>query len=302
MPQPHFKEKMEEDEKIEAHQHLAAPFVYEVIRRQGEEELRRPAASLWWSGVAAGLAISTSVFCKGLLHMYLPDEAWRPIVTNFGYCVGFLIVILGSFQLFTEQTITAILPMLAQRTRRSIYRTARLWTIVLAANIVGTFFAAMLGMYVTFPKEQLAAFLEVSRHFADMTPQEIIARGILAGFFLGALVWALPSARGSEFWIIIVITYFIGLGDFSHVVAGSTEVFLLMLAGEVRPFNTITAFVIPAMIGNVIGGTALFSLIAYGQVRHEIEDQPQTTDHDARNIAQPASRKNRLDHQRWQGR
>ncbi len=272
-----LKEKVKEspdlDKTIEERQHLAAPVVYEVIRRQGEEELQRPAASLWWSGVAAGLALSTSVFCKGILHMHLPDEAWRPLITNFGYCVGFLIVILGSLQLFTEQTVTAILPVLAKRTRRSVYRTARLWSIVFAANMVGTLFASVLATHVAFANtEQLAASLEVSRHFADNTPAGIIASGILAGFFLGALVWMLPAARGSEFLVIILITYFIGLGDFSHVVAGSTEVFLLALAGEIPPLNTISAFIISALIGNIIGGTALFSLIAYGQVRQEIED------------------------------
>jgi len=80
----------------------------------------------------------------------------------------------------------------------------------------------------------------------------------------------LPSARGSEFWVIVFITYFIGVGEFAHIIAGSTEVFLLMLAGEIRPLATITAFIIPAMIGNIIGGTFLFSLIAYAQVRQEM--------------------------------
>jgi formate/nitrite transporter FocA (FNT family) len=261
----------EEEEAVKEHKNLAAPLVYEIIRRSGEDELDRPAASLWWSGVAAGLSISTCVFCKGYLHVHLPDEPWRPLVSNFGYCVGFVIVVLGSFQLFTEQTITAILPLLTQRTMNSLYRTARLWLIVLAANLAGTLFAAFLASYFDISgHDQYAAFLEISRGFIEKAPLQVISQGILAGFFVGALVWMLPNARGSEFWVVAMIAYIIGLGDFSHVVAGSTEVFLLMFSGEIAPLHTLTHFILPALLGNIIGGTGLFSLITYGQVRKEM--------------------------------
>lgn len=136
---------------------------------------------------------------------------------------------------------------------------------------MGSLFAALLATKVAFANDaHLVAALEVSRRFAENTPWRIVAHGILAGFFIGTLVWMLPSARGSEFWVIVFITYFIGVGEFAHIIAGSTEVFLLMLAGEIRPLATITAFIIPAMIGNIIGGTFLFSLIAYAQVRQEM--------------------------------
>lgn len=261
------------EEKIEERQHLTAPVVYEVIRRQGEEELERPASSLWWSGIAAGLALSLSVLCKALLHMYLPDEPWRPLISNFGYCVGFVIVILGSLQLFTEQTVTAILPVLAERTWRNVLRTARLWGIVLAANMAGAVFAAAVALFAVLRgTEEIAALLEVSRQFATMSPLEVAARGTVAGFLIGALVWMLPSSRGSEFWVIVMVTYFIGVGHFSHIVAGAVEVFLLMWAGELSPLVTVSRFIVPALIGNIIGGTVLFSLIAYGQVRQEMED------------------------------
>lgn len=260
-----------DEEAVEEHRSLTAPVVYEIIRRAGEDELRRPASSLWWSGVAAGLAISACIFCKGFIHVYLPHAQWRPLVSNFGYCVGFLIVILGNFQLFTEHTITAILPLLAKKTARNLFRTARLWLIVLCANLTGTMLAAAIASLVNVSgPEQYAAFLEVSRSIVDKEPLRLISNGILAGFFVGALVWMLPSSVGSEFWVIVVIAYVIGLGDFSHVVVGSTEAFLLMLAGELSPVATLTRFIAPALLGNIIGGTVLFSLIAYGQVRQEM--------------------------------
>src|SRR5690349_19671681 len=92
------------------------PVIYEVARRQGEEELRRHAFSLWWSGVSGGLSISFSLLAMAILEKHLPDAEWRPLVVGLGYTFGFLIVILGRQQLFTESTITAVLPVLKNPT------------------------------------------------------------------------------------------------------------------------------------------------------------------------------------------
>ncbi len=100
--------KMERD--IEERQRPSSPVIYEVIRQDGDEELARPLNSLWWSGIAAGLGISMSVVAEGLLHRALPDREWRPLVENLGYTLGFLIVVLGRLQLFTSNTLTAVLP------------------------------------------------------------------------------------------------------------------------------------------------------------------------------------------------
>src|SRR5919107_5035336 len=106
------------------------PVIYEVIRRQGMEELARPAFSLWWSGVAGGLSISFSLLAMAVLEMHLPEAGWRVLVTSMGYTIGFLIVILGRQQLFTESTITAVLPALKDTTLDNLWGVARLWAIV----------------------------------------------------------------------------------------------------------------------------------------------------------------------------
>jgi len=233
--------------------------------------LERPSASLWWSGVAAGIAISTSFYCEAFIHSHLPDTTWRPLIENFGYCVGFVIVIIGGFQLFTELTVTAVLPALAKPTISNFLRTGRLWAIVFAANMAGTFFAAVLALVIgQVDPNQLEAALSVSRHFAENGPLAIFPLGMPAGFFIAALVWILPTAQGNEFWLIILLTYMIALGDLTHVVAGSTEVFLLILVGEESIYGGAFGIILPALTGNIIGGTVLFSLIAYAQVREEM--------------------------------
>lgn len=262
---------MTEDEEVEEHKHLRSPVVYEIVAREAEVELSRPSWSLWWSGVAAGIALSASLLAEGLLHYYLPDAHWRPALESFGYCVGFLIVILGRLQLFTEQTVTAVLPLLRQFNLRNLTRTARLWGIVLAANLTGTFVTAVITAFAgTVHPEHLPALLEVSREFAAFTPTEAIVFGIPAGFFIAALVWMMPSAEGAEFWAIIIVTYLIALGGFAHVIVGSAEVFMLVVTGELGLLDGLFGLVLPSLAGNILGGTGLFAILAYIQVQEEL--------------------------------
>lgn len=260
-----------EREEVDDLRRARAPVQYEVIRQEGEAELNRPPASLWWSGIAGGLAISASVFCQGFIHSHLPNTDWRPLVENFGYCIGFLIVIIGGYQLFTEQTVKAILPLLSDQSRENFIRTARLWGIVLLANLAGTFAAAIFATFSGAVRpEQLSAFLEISRPLAALGFFEAVLRGVPAGFLIAALAWMMPNAEGSKFWVIIAITYAIVLGEFVHVVAGSAEIFLLLIGGEISVAKAFPGLFLPILVGNVLGGTALFSLIAYAQVKEEM--------------------------------
>ncbi len=274
-PEEQRTEDEREQEDVQESSRLQAKTVYAVIQREGEEELERPVASLWWSGVAAGIAISTSVVAQGVLHAELPDTGWRPALESFGYCFGFVIVILGRLQLFTENTITPVLPLMADYSHRTLGLTARLWSLVFIANLVGTFVAAAFADFAGLATpEQLTAFQEISRHaIMDKTAREVLTHGIPAGFYVAALVWMLPSSKGFEIWVIIIMTYLIALGGFTHVIAGSMEAFLLLIDGQIGIGKTIAGFILPALIGNVIGGTALFSLLAYAQVREEIDEE-----------------------------
>ena len=112
----------QEIEDVEEMSSPRTPVIYEVVRRLGDEEMRRPVTSLWWSGLAAGLSISFSLLGQAIIESRLPDAAWRPLVSGFGYSVGFLMVVLGRQQLFTESTITVVLPVFADLSWSSVWR------------------------------------------------------------------------------------------------------------------------------------------------------------------------------------
>lgn len=247
------------------------PVIYEVVRRLGDEEMERPATSLWWSGVAAGLSISFSLLAQAILQSHLPDAPWRPLVTGFGYCVGFLMVVLGRQQLFTESTITVVLPVLKDIHIANVWRMLRLWAIVLVANLAGTLFAAVFCRYTPVLSPALMdSMLAISRDLKLLGWWEMGFRGVASGFLIAAMVWMIPSAESAKFAVITVMTYLIAIGGFTHIVAGSMEANLLVLSGDWEWWRMLWQFFVPVLIGNVIGGTALFALISYAQVMEEI--------------------------------
>jgi formate/nitrite transporter FocA (FNT family) len=238
---------------------------------EGREDLHRPSISLWWSGLAAGISISFSMLAMAILSLYLPDAQWTPLVASAGYSVGFLIVVLSRQQLFTENTITVVLPLLANFSKRNFYLTGRMWAIVFTANLTGTLIAALFCTFSpAFGADMRAEMLEVSRHATDHPWNDLLFKGIVAGFLIAAMVWLIPSSKGAEFYVILMITYLIAVGGFAHIIAGSAEAFMLVLAGEMGVGHMAWNFLTPVLLGNVFGGTALFALISYAQVMREM--------------------------------
>jgi formate/nitrite transporter FocA (FNT family) len=188
-----------------------------------------------------------------------------------GYSVGFLIVILGRQQLFTESTITVVLPVLKNVTRDNLRRMARLWAIVLVANLAGTLFAALFcSLTPVVPDKLFEGMMSISRVLLDYGWWDMLFRGITSGFLMAALVWMIPTAEALKFHVITLMTWLIAVGGFTHIVAGSLEAWLLVLSGDWSLAWMLWEFMVPVLIGNMIGGTALFAMISYAQVMEEI--------------------------------
>ena len=260
-----------EEQAVEDASGLTSRLIYEVIRRNGLEELDRPARSLAWAGVAAGIMISFSVLGEAIFRTYLPDAPWRHLLENLGYSLGFVLVIMGRMQLFTENTITTVLPLMVKPCRDRFVGVAKLWSMVLGTNVVGAFaIAAVWAHTPAIPPEIHPALEELSHHATHMGAVESFARGIPAGILIAALVWMMPSAGSAAFLIIVTFTWLIAAGDFTHIVAGSVEMAFLAVQGHIGFGQALFGFFLPVLAGNVIGGTAIFSLMAYGQVKDEL--------------------------------
>jgi len=256
-----------ERRKAAARKALGPQVVHEAIRQEGEEELARPTAALAWSGLAAGLSMGFSLVGEGVLRAALPDVPWRPLVAKLGYSLGFLFVILGRQQLFTENTLTVILPAMARRDGRTVLRVARVWAVVLAANVVGAFaFAWSLTLPGAFSEAQRQAFTDLGREMMEPPFWTTLVRGVYGGWLIALMVWLLPAARSARFFVVVVVTWLVGVGAFAHVVAGSIETLHLVATGALPFARYLGGFLLPAFLGNSVGGVAMVAAFAHAQV------------------------------------
>jgi formate/nitrite transporter FocA (FNT family) len=251
------------------------PVIYEAVRRLGEQELARPPMSLVWSGLAAGMSMGFSLLAQGALQRRLPAAGWRELVTALGYPVGFLMVVLSRQQLFTENTITVVLPLLARPGWAKLRAAARMWAIVLVCNLVGTAaFAAFAGLSPAVSPALQAAMREVSRAAVLQPPLALALGAVVAGYLMAAMVWLIVSSGSAQVAVVAVMSYLIGIGGFGHIVAGTAESVLLVLHGDLSWSDMATGFSLPVLAGNVVGGTLLFALLSHAQVMHEGAGDP----------------------------
>lgn len=247
-----------------------ALIIFEAIRQEGEEELARPSSALAWSGLAAGLSMGFSMIAQALLATYLPDAKWTPLITKFGYSIGFLIVILGRQQLFTENTLTPVLTLLDCKKISVLKNVVRLWSVVLAANIFGTFlFALVVSSISIFEPETYTQFNRIAHDVVSSGFSTTFFRAIFAGWLIALIIWLLPFAEQAHIWVIIIITYLIGLGDFSHIIAASVDGFYGVLTHQISLYNFVFKFFIPTLIGNIIGGVAMVAVVNYAQISYK---------------------------------
>lgn len=248
--------------------------IHDIIRQDGERELGRSITALSWSGLGAGLSMGFSFLMLSVIRSYLPDSPWRILVSGFGYTTGFMIVVLGRQQLFTESTITAVLPVLTARTVEAVLKMLRLWAVVLLANIVGTFlFAWLMSAPDLFDGEVTRSLAAVGHEGLKDPFWTMAVKAMLAGWLIALMVWLLPSAGQSRLLLILIITYTVAIGHFSHLIAGSVEIAYLVVTGQISLWDYLGHFFVPTFIGNTIGGTSLVALLNHAPVREELDGE-----------------------------
>ena len=270
---PHLDE--DEQDQALAHSTPRALVIHEIIRDEGEQELERTNTALALSGLAGGLSMGFSFLALALLRASMPATPWRDDIASFGYSVGFIIVVLGRQQLFTENTLTPVLALIHNRNSKTLVRLLRLWGIVLAANAAGAIaFAFALAHDGAFAPDAMHAFAEIGHQTIRAGFGTTFVRAVYAGWLIALMVWLLPAAEGARPLTIILITYIVALCGLSHVIAGSVDCAYIVATGEATVRDFVVRFFAPTLLGNIVGGVTLVAALNYGQVAPEIEGPP----------------------------
>jgi formate/nitrite transporter FocA (FNT family) len=243
--------------------------ILELQRREASTEFDRPGLNVALSGLSAGLDLGFSLLLMAVLSELLAGSSRpvRDLAVSLAYSLGFIFVILGRSELFTEHTTLDILPVLAGE--RKILDLLRLWGIIYVANLTGAaafaWVAGKLGPALgIFSVRTLG---ELARHVVGHPSWVIVLSGVFAGWLMGLVSWLVAASRDtiSQIALVILITGSLGLCHLHHCVAGSVEVLSAVFTGQVD-FSEYLRFLACATIGNSFGGGIFVALIKYGHI------------------------------------
>ena len=268
------KQRGEEIEVDEDRLPSRAMAIHEHIRQEGEKEMERDALALLWSAIAAGLSMGASLLAKGIFHVKLEGIPGGFLLENLGYTFGFIIVIMARQQLFTENTVTAVLPVMHNPTPGNVGLLMRLWSVVLAGNLIGTAVAAWAFNYMpVFDEPTRQAFVSIAEDVMKNSPTEMFANAIISGWLVATMVWMFPLAGAAKIVVIILMTWLIALADTTHIVVGSVEILYLVFNGNLPWSDFIWPFALPTLAGNICGGTFIFALLSHAQIRNDMSSK-----------------------------
>jgi len=257
------KEENSKESKPKSHEKILVDQLCE-----GLETYKEKSAKVFLSAITAGLEIGFSFLLLGILYTILKDRVSHDILfylLAFVYPIGFIMVVLGRSILFTEQTSLLALPVL--HGKRSIGDLFKLWSIVIAGNLIGGYLFAFLGGNIALSLEIISkeSIGSIAQHVTKVDIFTLLGSAILAGWLMAVLSWLLSSSKEtiSRIVIVYIITFTVGFAGFHHSIVGNIEVFAgLMFTSKISILDYLS-FQSVALIGNAIGGVFFVAFLRY---------------------------------------
>lgn len=249
---------------------LSTDEIYERIVLEADEEMHRNSRELFFSALAAGFAITITVLLYASMTHATGGAA---IASALLYPIGFIYIILGNYQLYTENTLPPVGLVLDRIT--SIPAMFRMWGIVLAGNLVGGTVGALILAYGgVFSPGAAEAATQIGMTGVETAPHALFFKAVFAGLIVAGVVWMDFSVTNAmaRFALVYIAFLAIPLGNLYHVVVASTEVMFLVFTGEVALLVGMTQFALPVLLGNTVGGVFLVTIVNYYQTSDEIHN------------------------------
>jgi formate/nitrite transporter FocA (FNT family) len=250
---------------------LTAPEIFDAAVESAREELRRTSRTLAFSGVAGGLLMGLTGLSVAAVRAILGGGAWEELASYLVYPMGFIAVIIGRSQLFTENTLYPVVLLLDDRKHfpKHFRNTMRLWGTVFAANVVGAFcFAALAVKTGALSAEISSQLVKLGAESVNGTPAHIFWSAVIGGWLIALVAWMVTASQWTigQIAMIWLLTFVVGIGKLSHCIATSGEILAAVLAGSATA-TTYLHWLLLATTGNIAGGVVIVSVLNYGQVR-----------------------------------
>jgi formate-nitrite transporter family protein len=257
---------------------LTAREIFESAAQHAREELKRPWKALAFSGIAGGLTMGLTGLSTGLVIGLLGPATVSQLVAATVYPIGFLAVVIGRAQLFTENTLYPVVLVLTAR--KYLVDTLKLWAVVYAGNWVGSVLFAALAVKTSALQSGVRdTLIELGTQAVDHPFSTVFWSGVVGGWLLALVAWLVTGSYWTTGQAIMTwtMTFVLGLGKFAHCVANSGEILSALLNGSIPPADYIS-WLAAATFGNIAGGVVMVSLLNYGQVKLGQEEEGSGSD------------------------
>jgi formate/nitrite transporter FocA (FNT family) len=252
----------------------SAEDIYRQVATNARQELKRSNTSLGISGFGGGAFMGLSALGTAIAVSKLGNSDGAHMISRMFYPIGFIVVIIGRAQLFTENTLYPVALVLAEK--REFWNTLRLWSVVLPANVAGAFAFAMLASWTTaINPAYVATMSQLGMSAIDHPASTVFWSGVMGGWIIALTAWLVSGSHSitGSVAVIWMLTYIVGLGDFAHCIATSGEILVAVLTHH-APWMAYPEWFFPAVAGNICGGVGLVTILEYGQVIYgESEDK-----------------------------
>lgn len=246
---------------------LTAHEIFEQVESNAHDEVHRTPHALAFSGLAGGITMGLTGLAVASAQAALPNH--KEFVPYLFYPLGFIAVIIGRAQLFTENTLYPVALILAER--RGVWKTLRLWSIVFPTNVAGAYLFALLAVRTKALQPQTVhALTQLGTTAADPTVRHIFWSGVIGGWLIAMVAWLVSASHSitGSVAVIWLLCFVVGTGHFAHCIATSGEILSAVLNHGIPPILYFR-WLLPATLGNVAGGVILVTLLEYGQVKLE---------------------------------
>lgn len=249
----------------------SAQEIYQQVAQNARQELGRSTIALVISGFAGGTFMGLSALGTAIaLAMLTPaggqSSGTVEFIAKMFYPLGFIVVILGRSQLFTENTLYPVALVLSER--RHLWNTMRLWAAVLPSNVMGAFaFASLVSFTHALKPEFVQSLAHLGTEALHNPVSAIFWSGVMGGWIIALAAWLVSGSHSitGSVMIIWMLTLVVGLGNFAHCIATSGEILVAVMIHQ-APWSAYPAWFFPAVAGNIVGGVGMVTVLEYGQV------------------------------------
>src|SRR5579862_3821133 len=241
--------------------------IFEKVEDNAHDELRRSTHALAFSGLAGGFSMGLTGLGVAAATAVLGDVPGHAFIANMLYPIGFIAVIIGRAQLFTENTLYPVALVLSER--RHVADTTRLWVVVFVCNVLGAMgFAALAVRSTALTEPTSRALVQLGSVAAQGTALHLFWSGVIGGWIIALVAWMVTASHWTigQIAVIWLMTFVVGIGHFSHCIASSGEIMAAVFAGSVT-FAHYLYWLSLATAGNVLGGVLIVTLLNFGQVK-----------------------------------